>query len=519
MNGPTGLPTEQVPLPAAGEPKPTKPDAPPAGGEPVAAVPPAPKPRWVGEAVRDLLRVSRKKLLVLSTAGSVVAVGLALNALFTDTGRGPADAGKETASTSTEPPAVAAAHPAEPTAPAVRESIPMPPPARQAESGLVVVAQPPAVTPSPTPVSAPLVIPEAPVAVAPTLPPPAFAPGTPPPVLEPVPDPAMFRVLGLVPYPPSLADPIPAVPDPNGRFARGPDPTPPPPAVLQGPVIQVGASEPAKPASGGIELPPVVLPGTGGQAAPMSVPAPKLLPVAPAEPPKPAPSGPPAPVLPDIPPPVVPVTGPANPAKADPPAPFRPLPLDPPQTAPPPRPAADPKANRPADGNLILTKPAGGPDVRPASNQEPPRTDFDVDLHEPKAGDTYESISKLHYGDAKYAEALRAYNGGLVLGRGGAVQVPPMYVLRKRYPQLIPGQRSAPAADPARGPDWGPAPGKSDSYAVPRAGMTLKDVAAEVYGDGRDWKKLWDVNPRLDPNAELPAGTKLQLPPDARPKK
>ena len=43
---------------------------------------PAPKPRWVGEAVRDLLSVSRKKLVVLSVAGSVVAVGLALNALF-----------------------------------------------------------------------------------------------------------------------------------------------------------------------------------------------------------------------------------------------------------------------------------------------------------------------------------------------------------------------------------------------------------------------------------------------------
>ncbi len=558
MNGPTDLPTDRVPLPAAGEPKPATPGIPPppAASEPAAAVPPAPKPRWVGEAVRDLLRVSRKKLLVLSTAGSVVAVGLALNALFTHTGRGPTDAGREGAPT--EPPAVAAARPAEPPAPVeIRESAPTPSPDPPAGSGPVVVPPLPSnpataantglssglmvavpTPPEPTPAAAPTpfpALPELPVAAAPGVPPPAAVP-----VPEPAPDPAMLRALGLFLGPPALAEPIPAVPDPysHDRLARGrdigspsPDPHPAagtkPPASLQ--VIQAGASEPTPPSggvpapgqsgsggAGGVVLPPVVLPGAGGEkatpAAPASVPEPKPLTIPTAEPPKPASPEPSAPSVPKVSPPAVPAAGPP---KAEPPSPFRAVAPDPPQAAPSPRPASDPKGDKPAAGNLTLTKPAGAsPDVRPAANLEPPRTDFDVDLYDPKAGDTYESISKLHYGDARYAAALRAFNNGLVLGRGGAVQVPPMYVLRKRYPQLIAPPRGTPA-----GPDWSPAPGKSDSYAVPRAGMTLKDVAAELYGDDREWSKLWDANPRLDPGAQLPAGTKLQLPPDARPKK
>jgi hypothetical protein len=556
MNGPTDLPTDRVPLPAASEPKPATPDTPPppAASEPAVAVPPAPKPRWVGEAVRDLLRVNRKKLLVLSTAGSVVAVGLALNALFTHTGRGPADAGREGAST--EPPAVAAARPAEPPAPEViRESVPPPSPDQPAGPGPVVVApslpEPAAVAantgtstgpvvdapklPEPTPAAAPPpfpALPELPVAAAPGVPPPAAGP-----VPEPAPDPTMLRALGLFLGPPALAEPIPAVPDPYSpdRLAQGRDigsPSVPPPAAGTKPpaslqVIQAGASEPAPPAAGGapapgqsgsgggvVVPPPVVLPGAGGEKAtppaPVSAPEPKPLTIPAAEPPKPASPEPSAPSVPKVSPPAVPAAGPP---KAEPPSPFRAVAPDPPQTAPSPRPAPDPKGAKPAAGNLTLTKPAGAsPDVRPAANLEPPRTDFDVDLYDPKAGDTYESISKLHYGDARYAAALRAYNKGLMLGRGVAVEVPPMYVLRKRYPQLIAPPRGAPA-----GPDW--TPGKSDSYAVPRAGMTLKDVAAELYGDDREWSKLRDANPRLDPGAQLPAGTKLQLPPDARVKK
>jgi nucleoid-associated protein YgaU len=46
--------------------------------------------------------------------------------------------------------------------------------------------------------------------------------------------------------------------------------------------------------------------------------------------------------------------------------------------------------------------------------------------------------------------------------------------------------------------------------------MTLWDVAEEVYGDRRDWRRLWDANPQVNPNDRLAAGTRLALPSDAR---
>ena len=122
------------------------------------------------------------------------------------------------------------------------------------------------------------------------------------------------------------------------------------------------------------------------------------------------------------------------------PATFRPVTMDPP-----PQPKSEPTDARPAGGSLNLTKPPGELGVRPAGNAEPPKTDFDVDLHRPKAGDTYEAISKLHYRDARYAEALRQFNRGVGLDRGVDVHVPPMYVLRQRFPQQV----GAPAACPA----------------------------------------------------------------------
>ena len=101
MNGPPDLPTDRIPMPMPGVPEPAVPLPPvrtPVATEPTPEEPaavagptgaPAPQPRWVKEAVRDLVSMNRKKLVVLSTAGSVVAVGLALNALFTGAGLAP----------------------------------------------------------------------------------------------------------------------------------------------------------------------------------------------------------------------------------------------------------------------------------------------------------------------------------------------------------------------------------------------------------------------------------------------
>jgi len=103
---------------------------------------------------------------------------------------------------------------------------------------------------------------------------------------------------------------------------------------------------------------------------------------------------------------------------------------------------------------LNLTKPATTSGIGPAAALSPPRTDFDVDLHDPKPKETYDAISKIHYGDTKFGPALRAFNNGAELGQVVTIQVPPIYVLRKKYPQLV-SRSASPATTPPVGNERG----------------------------------------------------------------
>src|SRR5262249_44973700 len=132
----------------------------------------------------------------------------------------------------------------------------------------------------------------------------------------------------------------------------------------------------------------------------------------------------------------------------------------------------------PGTTRIEFTKPAGNPEVRPAGPPErAPSTSFDVDLYEPRAGDTYESISREFYNDTRYATALREFNKGQPLQGGKQVEVPPIHVLRKRFPQLVGANPAAmPAAAPSARPvsisgttpDWG-TPGAAEAAPTFRA--------------------------------------------------
>src|SRR5205085_512778 len=101
----------------------------------------------------------------------------------------------------------------------------------------------------------------------------------------------------------------------------------------------------------------------------------------------------------------------------------------------------------PANSANLPRVPDVAPPLGPAGAADrPPSTSFDVDLYEPRAGDTYESISREYYNDPRYAAALRAFNNNRPLQGGVQVEVPPMGVLRKKFPQLV---GVNPAADPA----------------------------------------------------------------------
>src|SRR5205823_10052741 len=119
------------------------------------------------------------------------------------------------------------------------------------------------------------------------------------------------------------------------------------------------------------------------------------------------------------------------------------------------------------------------------------RTGFDVDLYDPKASDSYESISSEYYNDKRYANALRAFNSYKQLQGGHYVEVPPIHVLKKKFPAqvgVVPvgGTTTPPPAgspSPTSAPVWSTpatpeAPGRTaganrGTYIVPAGGWTM----------------------------------------------
>ena len=164
-----------------------------------------------------------------------------------------------------------------------------------------------------------------------------------------------------------------------------------------------------------------------------------------------------------------------------------------------------------------IPQPAPQPAIRPVTNTEV-RTAIDVDLHEPKRGDTYASISKMHYGDDRYAAAIQAFNKGRNLGDGAAIELPLTQYLRQNYRQYIGGTPPV-SNDPARTPEWAPSAGRTvptpRTFTVNREGMTMWDVAEDVYGDRQKWKQIQDANPQLDANERYRVGDRFRLPLDA----
>jgi nucleoid-associated protein YgaU len=169
-----------------------------------------------------------------------------------------------------------------------------------------------------------------------------------------------------------------------------------------------------------------------------------------------------------------------------------------------------------------------------------------VDIYEPRPGDTWESISREFYQDARYAAALRAYNRNKPLGAvpplhgSGAIDIPPLHILRRlggdasrmSPASFGPGGSSSPTglqptgravpADPwnAATPTYQPgpataAPGGFKIYRVPTDGLSLPTIARQLLGNERRWVEIYDLNPEVNAS-RVPAGTELRLPADAR---
>jgi hypothetical protein len=141
--------------------------------------------------------------------------------------------------------------------------------------------------------------------------------------------------------------------------------------------------------------------------------------------------------------------------------------------------------------------------------------DYDVDVHYATNADTYASISRKHLGDDRYAEALRAYNGNRAMTPNQPVDIPPLFVLRKQYANLINAPRpvvmpaAAEATPAARS-------GGLKTYEVPAGGLTFREIARKSHGDESLWGPVWELNSKLRADEPVPAGTRIKLPADSR---
>jgi hypothetical protein len=335
--------------------------------------------------------------------------------------------------------------------------------------------------------------------------------------------------------PPTSGTPLPAIPtvSPTGPMTptapatppAGPANTVPPPAGIDpkftAPLVP-GPTGPTRP-----DLP--ALPTTGGAGQATAVPPPSSVAIPPA----------------GLTPPVTPGATPPPPLQGSPVGAVKP-----PDTPLTPSLQPDPAGSRlqiskPADSATPVAGPApfpAGPssrpanaEVRPVTAERPATTSFDVDVYEPRAGDSYETIAREFYNDTRYARALQEYNARRPVQPGRSVDIPPMAVLRQRYSGVI-GSSATPASRPTSGTvptgEWGPATtpkpttdsgptfrpagGGSQTFQVPPGGMSLKAVARQTLGSDQRWSELYELNPQVgDPNA-VPAGTVLKLPADAR---
>ena len=175
---------------------------------------------------------------------------------------------------------------------------------------------------------------------------------------------------------------------------------------------------------------------------------------------------------------------------------------------------------------IEYTKPMTLPEATP---DRAASTTYDVDLYEPTKADTYGTICREFYNDAKYAAALAEYNGRRALQGGVRVEVPPIHILKKGYPQLIGATAVVPASGtvlPAPKPadPWQPSgestpafrPTGQRTFTVPTGGLRMGEIARETLGSPTKWSAIWDLNPQLSTSEVITAGTVVKIPTDVK---
>ena len=141
-----------------------------------------------------------------------------------------------------------------------------------------------------------------------------------------------------------------------------------------------------------------------------------------------------------------------------------------------------------------------------------------VSVHEVLPGENYWTISRQHYGSARYFAALAEYNRGRIprpdrMQPGMFVLVPDVELLEQRFPEIT-------WANAGRTQPNEPAGFFIDQSGRPAfrigKGDTLTDIAQLHLGSLTRWTEIQQLNAQaLGPRGSLKIGMVLQLPPDA----
>jgi hypothetical protein len=157
---------------------------------------------------------------------------------------------------------------------------------------------------------------------------------------------------------------------------------------------------------------------------------------------------------------------------------------------------------------------------------------------------SFAQLSKQVYGNEKYGDALLAYNRQHVLGRTNAnlqqnppilqpnqaIYYPPQNVLESQFGQHIKTvatavptvgatppdvQISPPMPLTNQTPSANPPVAAAGTYTV-RQTQHIFAIAQQTLGNGNRWTEILQLNPSLRTEQEIPAGTQLRLPANAR---
>ena len=160
---------------------------------------------------------------------------------------------------------------------------------------------------------------------------------------------------------------------------------------------------------------------------------------------------------------------------------------------------------------------------------------WDDDLYIGQAGDSFKRISSDKYGSDRYAQALMFYNRDHVLASDATrhdpstivsnqrIFIPPARILQREYESVIPTESEAAAnrtaPPPARPttPGVSPAAGLPEkSYRVRGSGEMFLTIARNTLGDESRWPEIYNLNKRFEPTVEVPGGSVLRMPGDAK---